>query len=123
MLADNPSNYYREPETMEFLEKVPSVWDDTKALAGKVGDYVMLARRSGETWYVGAMTDWDARTLDLDFSFLPPGSYKMTVWKDGVNADKHAADFKKEQLEITSTSQMEVKMAPGGGWVAIIEKK
>jgi alpha-glucosidase len=123
MLADNPSNYYREPECMEFLEVVPSVWDDTKALDGKVGDYVMIARRSGDTWYVGAMTDWDARTLDLNLNFLPAGNYKMKVWKDGANADKHAADFKKEELKVTNTSVVKVKMAPGGGWVAIIEKE
>lgn len=123
MLADNPSNYYREPETMEFLEKVPSVWDDTKALAGKVGDYVMMARRSGETWYVGAMTDWEARTLDLNLNFLPAGNYKMTVWKDGANADKHAADFKKEELKVNNNSNIKVEMASGGGWVAIIEKE
>lgn len=123
MLSDNPSNYYREPECMEFLKAVPSVWDDTKALDAKVSDYVMMARRSGSTWYVGAMTDWDARTLDLNLNFLPAGNYKMKVWKDGTNADKHAADFKMEELKVSNSSVVQVKMAPGGGWVAIIEKE
>lgn len=122
MLADNPSAYYREPECMEFLEKVPSVWDETKALDGKVSDYVMMARRSGETWFVGAMTDWSARTLNLDLGFLPAGSYKMTIWKDGINADKHASDFKMEKTTVTNQTKTKVEMAPGGGWVAIIEK-
>ena len=123
MLADNPSNYYREPECMEFLSAVPSVWDDTKILAAKVSDYVAIARRSGNTWYVGAMTDWDARTLELNLDFLDSGNYKMQIWKDGINADKHAADFAQEELQVNSSSKIKVKMAPGGGWVAIITKE
>jgi len=122
MLSDNPSNYYREPECMEFLEAVPSVWDDTKALAGKAGDYVAIARRSGDTWFVGAMTDWDARTLEINLDFLGDENYKMRVWKDGINADKHAADFAREESSVTSSSKIKVDMAPGGGWVAIISK-
>ena len=123
MLCDNPSNYYKEPECMEFLSVVPSVWDDTKVLKGKVGDYVAIARRSGDTWYIGAMTDWDARELSLDLDFLGDGNYTMSVWKDGVNADKHAADFAQESQKVTSDSKINVKMAPGGGWTAILKKK
>ncbi len=122
MLADNPSNYYREPECMEFLSAVPSVWDDTKVLDAKVSDYVAIARRSGDTWFVGAMTDWDARTLDLDLSFLGSGNYKMQIWKDGINADRHASDFAQEEIQVTSSSKIKAKMASGGGWVAIIKK-
>lgn len=123
MLADNPSNYYREPECMEFMSVVPSVWDDTKVLEAKVSDYIAIARRSGDTWYVGAMTDWDPRTLELNLDFLNEGNYTMKIWKDGVNADKHAADFTQEEMEVTSSSKVNVKMAPGGGWAAIISKK
>uniref|UniRef100_UPI003216AC7B glycoside hydrolase family 97 protein n=1 Tax=uncultured Draconibacterium sp. TaxID=1573823 RepID=UPI003216AC7B len=123
MLADNPSNYYREPECMEFLSVVPSVWDDTKVLKAKVSDYIAVARRSGDTWYVGAMTDWDPRELELSLAFLGDGNYTMKVWKDGINADKHASDFAQEELTVTSSSNVKVKMAPGGGWVAIITKK
>lgn len=123
MLADNPSNYYREPECMEFLSVVPSVWDDTKVLDGKVSDYIAIARRSGDTWYVGAMTDWDSRTLELNLDFLGNGNFAMKVWKDGINADKHASDFAQEELTVSLSSKVKVVMAPGGGWVAIIEKK
>jgi alpha-glucosidase len=123
MLADNPSNYYREPECMKFLAAVPSVWDDTKVLEAKVSDFIAIARRSGDTWYVGAMTDWDARSLELNLSFLGNGSYTMKVWKDGVNADRNASDFAQEEITVTSSSKVKVDMAPGGGWVAIIEKK
>ncbi len=123
MLADNPSNYYREPGCMEFLSVVPSVWDDTKVLEAKVSDYIAVARRSGDSWYIGAMTDWDPRTLELKLDFLGEGTYSMKVWKDGVNATKHAADFAQETVEVTSGSTVKINMAPGGGWVAIIEKK
>ena len=123
MLADNPSNYYREPECMEFMSAVPSVWDDTKVLEAKVSDYIAIARRSGKTWYVGAMTDWDARTLELNLDFLDSGNYKMQIWKDGINADKHAADFAQEELQVNSSSIIKVEMAAGGGWVAIITKE
>lgn len=123
MLADNPSNYYREPECMEFLSAVPSVWDDTKVLEAKVSDYIAVARRSGNVWYVGAMTDWDPRTMELKLDFLDEGNYSMKIWKDGINANKHAADFAQETIEVTSRSSVKVNMAPGGGWVAIIEKK
>ncbi|MCY1720607.1 glycoside hydrolase family 97 protein [Prolixibacteraceae bacterium Z1-6] len=123
MLADNPSNYYREPECMEFLSVVPSVWDDTKVLEAKVSDYIAVARRSGDSWYVGAMTDWDPRELELKLDFLGDGNYTMKVWKDGINADKHASDFAREEVTVTSSSKVKVKMAPGGGWAAIIQKK
>ncbi len=123
MLADNPSNYYREPECMEFLAPVPSVWDDTKVLEAKVSDYIAVARKSGETWYVGAMTDWDPRELELKLDFLGEGTYTMKVWKDGLNADKHASDFAQETIDVTAGSTVKVKMAPGGGWAAIISKK
>jgi alpha-glucosidase len=122
MLSDNPSNYYREPEAMEFLKEVPTVWDETRVLDAKVGDYILMARRKGETWYVGAMTDWSPRPMELDLSFLPEGNFTMQVWKDGVNADRHAADFKQEKQNVSASSKIKIEMAPGGGWAAIIKK-
>ncbi len=122
MLADNPSNYYREPEAMEFLKEVPSVWDETRVLDGKVSDYILVARRSGDTWYVGAMTDWSPRTLELDLSFLGDGNYSMQVWQDGINANRHASDFKHDKIKTNPNSKMKIDLAPGGGWAAIITK-
>ena len=78
MLADTPTNYLREPEAMAFLSRVPTVWDETIALDGKVGEYVLVARRNGANWYVGAMTSWTPRDLSLDLSFLGAGNYDMT---------------------------------------------
>lgn len=122
MLADSPSNYYKEPESVEFISKIPVVWDETKVLDAKVSDYILIARKKDEKWYVGAMTDWEARTLEIDFDFLDKGNYRITIMKDGINADRNGMDFKKITKEITKDSQLNIKMAPGGGWAAIIEK-
>ncbi len=121
MLADSPSNYYREPETMEFLTDVPTTWDDTKVLEAKVGDYLMIARRKGDKWYIGAMTDWTPREFEIDFSFLSPGLHSIKIWQDGINADKNASDFKFFQQPITSSEKIKIKLAPGGGWVGVVE--
>jgi alpha-glucosidase len=118
MLADSPSNYLREPEAMEFLSAVPAVWDETRALDGKVGDYVLVARRNGRDWYVGAMTDWTARELEVDFSFLPEGSFRMDSYQDGVNAGRFAGDFKKVSGRADRSTRLKIKLAEGGGWAA-----
>ncbi|MBV8858766.1 MAG: glycoside hydrolase family 97 protein [Acidobacteria bacterium] len=118
MLADSPSNYLREPEAMEFLSAVPTVWDETRVLDGKIGDYVLVARRNGRDWYVGAMTDWTARELDVDFSFLPEGSFKMDAYQDGVNANRYAGDYKKVSGRADRSTRLKIKLAEGGGWAA-----
>ncbi|MBN2316547.1 MAG: glycoside hydrolase family 97 protein [Sedimentisphaerales bacterium] len=120
MLADTPTNYLKEPECMEFLAKVPTVWDETKVLDGKVADYVIIARKSGADWYVGAMTDWTARELTVDFSFLDPGRHTIDIYKDGINADRNGNDYKKVTARISSGDTLKIKLAPGGGWAAVI---
>ena len=123
MLADNPSNYYREPESMIFLSEVPTVWDDTKVLHAKVGDYIAVARKSGEKWFVGAMTNWSARDLELNFDFLPEGNYKLRIWQDGANANRHASDYKMLEKNIRKGEKLNIHLAPGGGWSAILTKQ
>jgi len=123
MLCDAPSNYYSEPEAMEFLSAVPVVWDETIVLEAKVSDYLIIARRNNDKWYIGAMTDWTEREFVIDFSFLEKGKeYKMTLIKDGVNANRIATDFKREVVIITNKDNINVKLAKGGGWVAQIER-
>lgn len=122
MLCDSPSNYMQEPECTQFIASIPTVWDETKALDGKVGEYVVMARRSDDDWYVGAMTDWDARDLAIDLSFLPAGNYTIEFYKDGINADRAARDYKKVVEDFTP-GKINVHMAPGGGWAARITKK
>ena len=121
MLCDSPSNYRREPECMEFLAAVPTVWDETHALAGKVSDHVAVARRNGEDWFVGAMSGNEARDLEIQLAFLPGGQYLLKAWQDGVNADRHAEDFRVFETQVTSKSTLPVRLAPGGGWVALIK--
>lgn len=121
MLADNPTHYYREPECLQFLSKVPSVWDATVPLEAKAGDYIAVARKNGQEWYVGAMTDWDPRELTIDLSFLEEGkSYTADIFSDGVNADRNANDYKKTTQKVTRNDKLKIRLAPGGGWAARI---
>ncbi|MBN2416685.1 glycoside hydrolase family 97 catalytic domain-containing protein [bacterium] len=120
MLADSPSNYMKEPECMRFLSAVPTVWDETRVLDAAVSDYILVARRSGDTWYAGAMTDWTGRELTIDFSFLGEGAYRMSVWADGINADRQGGDFRHEESAVSAGDIRTLSMAPGGGWAAII---
>lgn len=122
MLADNPTNYYREPVCMEFLSKVPSIWDKTIMLDAKIADYILLARQNGNDWYVGAMTDDSPRELNADLSFLGDGNYIADIWQDGINADRNGNDFKKVTLDVTKDSKLKVVLAPGGGYAARIHK-
>jgi len=122
MLADSPSNYMREPEIMEFLAPVPTEWDDTKVLDGRIAEYVVVARRNGRDWYVGAMTDWTPRNLEIDLSFLPEGNFRMEAYQDGVNADRNASDYKKKTTPVNRTTKLKLALASGGGWAARIHQ-
>jgi len=122
MLCDSPSNYLKEDECTNFISKFPSVWDETKVLAASISNYIALARKSDENWYLGAMTNSEARELQLDFSFLGEGVYTIEIFQDGVNADRYASDYKKLVKKITNTDALKIKMAPGGGWAARIFK-
>jgi alpha-glucosidase len=120
MLSDSPSNYMKEQECTDFMVGIPVVWDDLKVLNAKISDYLLLARRSGNDWYVGALTDWTSRELDLDLSFLPSGEFVMEIFQDGINADQHAQDYKHLKTRIKSGDKLNIRLAPGGGWVAKI---
>ncbi|RYD81158.1 MAG: glycoside hydrolase family 97 protein [Sphingobacteriales bacterium] len=124
MLSDMPTHYYREPEAMQFLKEVPTVWKKTVPLDAKIGDYVAVARQAkNDNWFIGAMTDWTARDLKLDLSFLGEGKFKIHVWKDGINADRNAKDFKQESFDVDKNTKLNVKMTTGGGYAAIIVKQ
>jgi len=110
----------REPESLEFLRAVPSTWDDTVPLDGKIAEYVAVARRSGKDWYVGAMSNWTARDLEIDLSFLPSGNFTMDAFQDGLNADRMASDYKKTINHRDEGHELKVHLAPGGGWAARI---
>jgi alpha-glucosidase len=122
MLSDSPSNYYREPESMQFLAAVPTEWDESRPLDGKISEYVAIARRNGSDWFIGAMNNWTARDLDLDFSFLPEGNFQMDAYQDGENADRMASDYKLVHLQVNRTTKLKIHLASGGGWAAHLHK-
>ena len=112
MLCDTPTNYEAEPECLDFISKVPVVWDERRVLSAKVGEYVIEACRKGDTWYVGGITNWDARTVSLDLSFIE--GKQMELFVDGINAHRHAEDYKKSVGTVPAT--LTVHLAPGGGF-------
>jgi alpha-glucosidase len=117
MLCDNPTAYMKEQETTDFITKIPVVWDETRILQGKVGEYIVSARRNGSQWFVGGLTNWTQRTITLDLSFLEPGrTYKARIFCDGINAHRHATDYKIEEREVTSEETLTVRLSPGGGF-------
>ena len=124
MLADSPSNYLREPEAMEFLSAVPTVWDETIPLDAKVGEYAVVARRSlkGE-WFVGGMTDWKERDIEIDLSFLETGNYEARILQDGVNANQVASDFRKVIQTVKKGDKLKIKLASGGGFAIRLVKR
>jgi alpha-glucosidase len=123
MLADSPSHYVREAECTAFMVEVPTVWDETRVLAARVGDFVAVARRRADTWYVGAMTDWDPRDLTLDTGFLEQGAWSAEIFRDGRNAGRNPQDYRKAVLDIQAGDPLEIHLAPGGGWVARLERQ
>jgi alpha-glucosidase len=123
MLSDNPTIYMKEQECTDFITKVPTSFDETVPLDGKVAEYVAIARKKDNTWYVGAMTNWSRRELILDFSFLEEGDYEGVIFKDGINADRDATDYKKEVIKIRSGDKLTINLSNGGGWAARIEKR
>ena len=119
MLSDSPSLYMQEQESTDFITQVPTVYDETVPLDGAVGEYLALARRSGEQWFVGAMANWDGASLALDFSFLPEGQeYRTVIFEDGANANRNASDYRRTERIIRSGEVLEITMAGGGGWAA-----
>ena len=122
MLSDSPTNYLREPDVMDFLGPVPTEWDETKVLDAKIAEYVLVARRNGHDWYIGAMTDWTPRDLEVDLSFLSDGKFTMDAYQDGANADRFASDYKKTSAQVDKGSKIRIHLAPGGGWAARIHQ-
>jgi alpha-glucosidase len=130
MLSDSPSNYRREPESLAFLSAVPTVWDETRVLAAAVGEYILVARRSGREWYVGALTSWTPRDLEVPLDFLGQPStadgargWEADVYMDGPNADRAGVDYTREKRPVSSADRLKVHLAPGGGFAARITGK
>ena len=119
MLCDSPVYYKAEPGFTRALAAIPNVWDETKVLCGRTGEYIAMARRKGSVWYVAGMTNWDARELTLDLSFISASPVRAELYLDGVNADTAATDWRREVKTIGP--EFKVSMAPGGAFTARIE--
>ena len=125
MLADNPTNYYREKECTDFITSVPTTWDETKALEAKAGQYAIVAKRKGTKWFIGGITNnaEKQRNFKLNLDFLKAGkSYKVTSFEDGINAGYQAMDYRKKNFTVTNAANIEVKMVKNGGWAAVLEE-
>ena len=120
MLADSPTKYMQNQECTDVIAQIPTTFDETITLDGQLGEYTLIARRKGTTWYVAAMTDWTPRDLNVDLSFLGPGQYQADIFADGVNAAKEATDYQHIRQSVSSTDRLAIHLSSGGGWTAII---
>lgn len=123
MLCDAPTRYEKEPDYTAFLSSIPVETDETRILSGKLGEYIVSARRYGEIWHVGALTNWTEREVEVKFDFLEDDKkYKATLFKDGLNANRQGSDYSVETLNITSASSLTISLASGGGFAVRIER-
>lgn len=116
MLCDTPSNYVREKESVDFISGIPTVWDETRVLDAKMGEYIVTARRKGDTWYIGGITDWQERDIELDFSFLKGKICQGLLYEDGINAHRIGRDFHLKLIHVDKNTRLTVHLAPGGGF-------
>ena len=122
MLCDSPSNYRKNVECTEFIASVPTVWDESVVLDGKIGEYVVTARRSGKTWYVGGMTNWTPRTLEVNLSQLGlAAGTQLDIFADGKNAAIDGTDYTRKSITLTESGVISVELAPGGGFMLTVK--
>ncbi|MEO8762727.1 MAG: glycoside hydrolase family 97 C-terminal domain-containing protein, partial [Ginsengibacter sp.] len=122
IFSGNPSQASLEPKFMQLLGSLPTTWDETNIIDGKVGKYIITARKKENNWYIGGMTDWSARDITLQLDFLDNGNYKATTCKDGMNADRYAADYILTEAAVKKSDTINIHIAPGGGFLIRIEK-
>ena len=123
MLSDNPTAYRQDSICTRFIAAFPTVFDETVAIDGKLGEFAAIARRKGTDWYIGALNNWTARDLDILLSFLGEGKYDAEIFRDGVNAERDGTDYQREIISVQQGSSLHLHLAAGGGWAAIIRKK
>jgi alpha-glucosidase len=122
LFSGNLSDAIRKPELMDFLGKIPTVWDETKVIDAKLGEYIVETRRNGDNWYVAAMNSWTPVEFSIPLKFLSEGNYMCEIASDGINAARNPEDFKILRSEVTSKDSLTLKLKPGGGFVARISK-
>ncbi|WP_333889367.1 glycoside hydrolase family 97 protein [Sphingobacterium siyangense] len=126
MLADNPSLYYRNPDCTEFITNVPTTWDETRAIHAEAGKYVVIAKRKGDKWYIGAIANndqkWREFKISLDF-LKKDQTYLMKAFSDGINAPRQAMDYRSQEKIVSANEELNIQVARNGGWAAVIESK
>jgi len=122
MLCDAPTAYENQPDILNFITEVPVNWDETKALEGKFGEYVVIARKSGSDWYIGGLNNWNERNLELDLSFLDTGTWEAEILSDGINANRVASDHQYIKKKIKSADKLKITMKNGGGFAIKLER-
>lgn len=120
--CDHPDNYKNQPG-IEFLKEVPTVWDDTKVLNGSVGEFITMARRMGDRWYLGSMTNSHWRSIEISLDFLGEGKWEMHYFQDAADADVYAEKLDSGVTKVSSGDMIKMEMAPGGGYAAYFTKK
>ena len=123
MMADSPTKYMQNQECTDFIAQIPTTFDETVTLDGQLGEYIVIARRKGTTWYVAAMTDWTVRDLAIPLSFLGEGKFSADIFADGANAMKEATDYKHTKQTATCQDQLKIHLSSGGGWTGIFKKQ
>ncbi|MCW3091692.1 MAG: alpha-glucosidase [Ferruginibacter sp.] len=121
--AGNPSQGLTEPAFMELWGSIPTTWDETIILQAKVGEYIITARKNGPDWFLGGLTDWSKRDLKIKFDFIEEGNYKATICRDGMNADRYAADYILESFPVKKNDEYSIHLAEGGGFLLKLEKR
>jgi alpha-glucosidase len=122
MVVDDPSAYEGQPG-FDFITELPTTWDETLFLIGEPGEYVVLARRSGDAWYVGGITNWTPREIDVPLDFLSTGEFEAKLYVDGSLEESRPNDVSKQQQAVRSTTPMHISLAPGGGFVCVLRSK
>jgi len=122
LFSGNLSDAVREPQFMQIVGRIPTEWDETRIIEAKFGDYVVEARRNNSSWYIAAMNDWQPREFRVPLSFIDDGKYVMEIASDGINADRNPHDYRIDKTVISSNDTITIRLAPGGGYVAILTK-
>lgn len=122
LFSGNPSQGLMEPEFMELIGSIPTVWHETIILDGRVGEFIVTARKKDNTWYIGGMSNWEGRTIDLDLSFLDDGEYNATLGTDGINANRYPSDYTITNRSVNNKSHLPITMAQGGGFIVVLKK-
>jgi len=123
MMCDSPSRYEAEPETTSYIASLPTVFDESFVQSGKIGESIVMVRRSGEKWYVGGITNSQERDIEVDFSFLGEGEWNAKLFRDGINADRNGLDYKLENVTVDAATRKNLHLAPGGGFSIVLERK